>query len=68
MTEGVLAAVSGPTPGHACPHAMSAADDERAPVSVLRCLTCHTPIGTYHPDLPGPGIVSDNASTGVGLA
>jgi hypothetical protein len=46
---------------------MSMADDERGPVSVLRCLACREPIGTYYPDLPARVSV-DNASTGVGLA
>jgi hypothetical protein len=55
-----------PASEDACPHAMTAADDERAPVSVLRCLTCREPIGTYHPDLPAR-VVSDNAFTGVGF-
>jgi len=61
-----LAAVCGPASEDACPHAMTAADDECAPVSVLRCLTCREPIGTYYPDLR-VWVVSDNASTGVDL-
>ena len=42
-----------PAPDESCPHEVSAADDECEPVSVLRCLACREPIGTYYPELPG---------------
>jgi hypothetical protein len=44
--------------GHAvpCPHGLSAADDETQPVSVLRCLDCHEPIGTFYPTTAGHDI------------
>lgn len=35
-----------------CAHEVSAADNETEPVSVLRCLECGEPIGTYYPDFP----------------
>ena len=44
--------VTKPVSDAVCPHEVSEADNETEPVSVLRCLGCGEPIGTYYPNLP----------------